>query len=72
MTDNDRRCIETVSNDLKLTETMRNELMNLVKHYKMRTGDIKKVLETFLEVECKSKNEGKRQFAKLKEKLMEF
>ena len=64
--------IETLFYNLKLSETMRNELTHLVKHYKMRKGNIKKILEPFLEVECKSKNEGKRQFAKLKEKLMEF
>ncbi|MCY6369586.1 hypothetical protein [Clostridium ganghwense] len=64
--------LKKISNNLRLTESMYHQLNQLSKHYKIRFGNILEVSKPFLHIQCKSKNEGKRYFAKLKEQLMEF
>lgn len=68
----EKDCIESVREKLRLTVSMYYELIKLARHYKLRIGDIEEIIKPFLQIECKSKNEGKRHFAELKERFMEF
>lgn len=55
--------------NLKLSSTMENQLKQLLIYYKLQHGDIIGILNIYKAVECKSKNEGKRYFDKLKQEL---
>jgi nucleoside phosphorylase len=72
LTENEMRCLAKIVENLRLTTAMRYQLKQLSKHFKIRYGTLIDVIEDFSTVEIKSKNEGKRYFAKLKDKLMEF
>lgn len=64
--------LNDIAVNLKLSECMKTEFNKLAKQYKIRHGNINEVSEPYLKVICKSKNEGKIYFAKLKSRLNEL
>ncbi|CDF58416.1 Spore photoproduct(EC:) [Thermobrachium celere] len=62
--------INMVAENLKMSTTMKFELKQLLIYYKLVNNDIMEVLKKYLELECKSKNEGKMHFADLKNRLV--
>lgn len=61
--------IETISDNLKLTVTMKNNLLKLSKKYKVRNDDLENILFSFQNVRCKSKLERGDTFEVLVRKL---
>ncbi|MFZ7134175.1 MAG: hypothetical protein ACOWWR_17660 [Eubacteriales bacterium] len=58
-----------VAKNLKLTSTISSQLEQLLTYYKLRYGDITNLMREYAQIECKTKNEGKRIFAELKGRL---
>lgn len=69
---NEYSLLNDIAVNLKLSECMKTEFNKLSKQYKIRHGNIDQILEPYLKIICKSKNEGKIYFAKLKSKLNEL
>lgn len=61
-----------LGNNMKLTNAMGIELVKLAEAYKVRKGEIIEALNPFLNINCKSKYEGKMCFGRIKNKLMEL
>jgi hypothetical protein len=72
LTGEEEKQLHTISHNLKLSTTMNHQFKQLATHYKIRSGNLIEVLQPYLAIECKSKNEGKIHFAKIKEQLTEF
>ncbi|MPQ43082.1 hypothetical protein [Clostridium tarantellae] len=70
LTKKDKEIISKVSMNLKLSATMENVLKQLCVYYKLRYEDFTHHLNTYLKVECVSKNEGKKYFEVLKQELI--
>lgn len=71
LSDEDEYYIEKINDNLKLTEYMKNLLLQLSKNYKLYHSNLD-LLREYSQVICNNKNEGKINFAKLKDRLMEF
>lgn len=69
LTNKEQELIKHLVENLKLSSTMENQLKQLIKYYKLQYGDFTEILNMYINTECKSKNEGKRYFAELKQKL---
>ncbi|MDT8716781.1 hypothetical protein IAI10_08930 [Clostridium sp. 19966] len=69
-TEEEKNIIEKVTLNLRLSETMKNEFIQYTKYYRLNHGEILNVLETYRSMECKSRNEGKRYLAEIKQKLI--
>ncbi|RKD21544.1 Phosphorylase superfamily protein [Caminicella sporogenes DSM 14501] len=61
--------LKIISDNLNLTTTMRYEFKKLAQKYKVRRGNLLDVLNSFINVECKTKKEGKMYFEKIKRQL---
>ncbi|MCY6484934.1 hypothetical protein OW763_11330 [Clostridium aestuarii] len=64
--------LNKIRENFKLTTSMDYKLKRLAKQYKIRSKNLVDVMKPLCTIECKSKNEGKRYFAKLKEQFMEL
>lgn len=62
--------IDEISNNLKLSSTMKNEFRQVVKYNDLLHGDFSKELENMLSIKCSSKKEGKIYLEKFKEKFV--
>lgn len=61
--------IDSIVGNLKLSSTMGSQLKQYLTYYKLQYGNFMNLINMYIDVECKSKNEGKRYFAELKHKL---
>lgn len=66
----EQEILEDMQENLKLSKTMANQLEQLAIYYKLQHGDLKELLNRYLNVTCMSKKEGKNYFAELKHKLV--
>lgn len=64
--------LRVLSERLHFTAAMNTEFEKLAKQYKVRNGHIIDVIREYAELNCKSKNEGKRIFEQIKNRLMEL
>lgn len=70
LTQYEEELIKKVSENLKMSATMENEFKQLIVYHKLLDNDITELLNTYLKVECKSKNEGKMYLAELKRRIV--
>lgn len=61
-----------LSENLHLTSAMNRELFKLSKQYKVRNGKFMDIINEYTEIKCQAKNEGKRIFGQIKNRLMEL
>ncbi len=66
----DIKALDILTQNLKLSVTMGNRLKQLFTYYKLQNGDFLESIDKYISLECKSKNEGKRYFDKLTEKII--
>ncbi|WP_234122053.1 5'-methylthioadenosine/S-adenosylhomocysteine nucleosidase family protein [Clostridium hydrogenum] len=66
------KLLSVLTTKMKLTTAMNMELEKLFKQYKVRNGHVMDVVRGFAKIQCESKNEGKRVFGELKQRLMEL
>lgn len=69
LSEKDKNLIDSISCKLKLSTSMKEELIKLFKGYKIRNKKIDIELTSFYDIECKSKYEGKKYFGEISEKL---
>ncbi|WDC84241.1 hypothetical protein PL321_18810 [Caloramator sp. mosi_1] len=53
-----------------MSATMQNEFRQLMIYHKLSNNDITKLINTYLSINCKSKNEGKMYLAELKGRIV--
>ena len=68
----DKQMLESICERLKLSVTMRHQLFEFSKLYCIRTGKDLGFMNDYLNIECNSKNEGKKYFAEIKKRLNSF
>lgn len=56
--------------NLKLSETMKNEFLQYLKYYSLSYGKMTDLLSVYENIQCKSRNEGKRYLAEIKERII--
>lgn len=61
--------LNTVESNLKFSEAMKCEFKNIAEDYKIREGNLDKILKLYSIYMCKSKREGKQYFENIREKL---
>lgn len=66
------KILKALSEKIRLTSAMNMEFIKLSKQYKIRNGYVLDAINEYRNFQCKSKNEGKRIFEELKERLMEL
>lgn len=68
--ENEEEIIETLVGNLRLTTAMKEKLRQSLTYYKLQQKSIIDLLNTYVNVECQSKIEGKRYFAEIQQKLI--
>ncbi|SHG95605.1 5'-methylthioadenosine/S-adenosylhomocysteine nucleosidase family protein [Tepidibacter thalassicus] len=66
----EQETLDCLVKNLKLSSTMKNQLKQLFIYYKLQYNDFTNIINTYINIKCKSKNEGKRYFAEIKQKLI--
>ena len=66
----DIEIINTVSDNLKLSCTMKNEFKQLIKYYDLVNHDFSDIITAALPLKCKSKKEGKIHLEKIKQRFI--
>lgn len=73
-TEEERALLEKAAGAMKLTVSMQHSLNQLMRYYKLQYGDFAKELADFLEnnlkESCRTKNEGKKCFEKLRKRFV--
>lgn len=69
-TEEEKNIKHMVSESLKLSVTMENELTQLLTYFKLKNGDILDLLNPYLYVNCKSKKEGKIYLEQIKQSVV--
>lgn len=64
--------LKLLSEKMKLTSAMNIEIEKLSRQYKIRNGHFIDIIKEYTKFQYESKNEGKRTFGKLKNRLMEL
>ncbi|OPJ62272.1 hypothetical protein [Clostridium oryzae] len=64
--------IKLIEHNLNLSETMKIELYKLALNYKIRKLEINNELDSYLQLKCSSRKEGKRYFGEIRKRLMEL
>ncbi len=67
----EQSAINHIVRNLKLTTTMENQFIQLLRSYKLQHGDVIPIINDYMGVNCQSKIDGKKYFAELKQKLIE-
>ena len=62
--------LNQMASRLKLSTTMKNQFRQLLIYYKLQYGDFTDLISKYLNVECNSKDEGKKYFAEIKSKII--
>lgn len=70
--DEETSFLSFISEKLHLTAAMKVEFEKLSKQYKVRNGHITDVLKEYAELKCEYKNEGKKIFVQIRNRLMEL
>ncbi len=70
LSEKEQEMLNEVVKNLKLSATMENQFKQLVIYYKLQYGDFENLISRYIDVECKSKNEGKRYFGEFKQKFI--
>lgn len=70
LTQAEEELIKKVSENLKMSATMENEFRQLMIYHKLLDNDITELIDIYLKIECKSKNEGKMHLAELKRRII--
>lgn len=70
LTEEEERYIERLCENLRLSTTMEHQIIKYAKQYKIRNGNIINVIKPYLSIKCKSKNEGKMYFERLKKQFI--
>ncbi|MBZ4663600.1 MAG: 5-methylthioadenosine/S-adenosylhomocysteine nucleosidase [Caloramator sp.] len=70
LTQTEEELIKRASENLKMSATMENEFRQLMIYHKLLDNDITELIDTYLKIECKSKNEGKMHLAELKRRIV--
>ena len=66
----DIEIINTLSDNLKLSCTMKNEFKQLIKYYNLVNHDFSDIITAALPLKCKSKKEGKIHLEKIKQRFI--
>ncbi|NSW91736.1 MAG: hypothetical protein HPY74_13890 [Firmicutes bacterium] len=66
----EQEILNRVIKNLKLSYTMGMQFKQMVTYYKLQYGDFTDLISMYIDAECGSKNEGKRYFAEIKQKLV--
>lgn len=66
----EQKIFKGVAKNLRLSSTMENQLKQLFTYYKLQYGDFTDFASIYIDVVCQSKNEGKRYFEEIKQKLI--
>lgn len=64
------QAIDNISNNLKLSCTLKNEFKQFAKYYVLQNNDFSKVLRYTENIHCKTKREGKIYLEKIKQKFI--
>ena len=62
--------IDKISDNLKLSCTLKNELKQILKYYKLANGDFSKIITDYMTIDCKTKKEGMMYLEEIKQKLI--
>ncbi|AJA48872.1 hypothetical protein CPAST_c28050 [Clostridium pasteurianum DSM 525 = ATCC 6013] len=72
ITEEEYNVLKLLSENIKLTSSMKMELNKLSTQYEIRNGNVIELLKEYTKFQCKSKNEGKKIFEQVKNRLMEL
>lgn len=70
LTENELQIIAKCSTNLKLSCTMEHEFLQIIKYYKLIHGDFDAITNTILNIQCKSKREGKKYLEEIKQRFI--
>ncbi|TCS84511.1 hypothetical protein [Tepidibacillus fermentans] len=70
LTEEDLQLLQQLRDHLRLTITMYHQLIHLTKQYKIRTKEPLDTLQSYLDVEVKTKSEGKTYFEQIRKQLL--
>lgn len=62
--------IDKTSNNLRISATMKHELIQYIRYFKLQYGDFEDLLNIYSQIECHSKKEGKKYFEELKKRFI--
>lgn len=62
--------VKIISEKLKFSSTMKSQLKQILIYFKLQNGSLNKLFDYYLDIECSSKNEGKRCFAEFKKRII--
>lgn len=68
--EDDVKTIDTVSQNLKFSSTMENELKRIIKYNYLKSGNFSEIINSLSSIECGSKKEGKIILEKVKQKFI--
>lgn len=72
ITKEEYKILKEFSENIRLTSSMNMELNKLFTQYKIRNGQAINVIKEYIKFQCKFKNEGKKIFGQVKNRLMEL
>lgn len=64
--------IKDIAQNLKISLTMKYELIKLSKNYKIRNKEVMNILNNYKDIKCREKKEGKKNFEEIRQKLIKF
>lgn len=66
----DIEVIDKISDNLKLSCTLKNEFKQIIKYYNLLNGDFSQIIDEYMPIHCKSKKEGMIYLEKIKQKFI--
>ena len=71
-TSEEKENIKKIEGNLKLTESMHYEFMELMKHYKIQNKSIENIILKYSDIKIKDKREGKINFERIRKEIIEL